>query len=213
MAEKQFDIKGHLVKTLDAPIATLFKIEDSASPVLQEVAYSMRNEYLKLCDEGPTKSGQDFRDIGQFIESMKRSGVPAEIRANREHLINFLGAGFGTFIDVVEFGSPTLRQVEYSWRFAEMEGIPGQIPFLKHEPVPPCWSVLVDAPFKQMTEQVKNATSEQKKGGENVVKAIENISEIAKNNLSAVEQLSRSAKDMSQQSEGLQELVQEFKID
>jgi len=67
--------------------------------------------------------------------------------------------------------------------------------------------------MSQMTEQVKNATNEQKKGGENVVKAVENISEIAKGNLSAVEQLSRSAKDMAQQSEALQELVQEFKVD
>ncbi|MGA1791396.1 MAG: methyl-accepting chemotaxis protein [bacterium] len=67
--------------------------------------------------------------------------------------------------------------------------------------------------MSQMTEQVKNATAEQKKGGENVVKAVENISEIAKNNLSAVDQLSRSAKDMAQQSEVMQELVQEFKLD
>ena len=155
MAEKQFDIKEHLVKTMDAPIATLFKIEDSASPVLQEVAYSMRNEYLKLLEEISTKPGHDFTDIDRFIEFMKSSGVPAEIRANREHLIKFLGAGFATFVDVAEFGSPVLRQVEYSWRLAEMGGIPGHLPFLKHEPLPPCWSVMVDAPFKQMTEQVK----------------------------------------------------------
>ncbi len=64
----------------------------------------------------------------------------------------------------------------------------------------------------QMTAQVKNATSEQKQGGENVVRAVENISEIAKSNLSAVEQLAMSAKDLASQSEGLQELVQEFKV-
>jgi len=64
----------------------------------------------------------------------------------------------------------------------------------------------------QMTEQVKNATGEQKRGGENVVKAVENINEIAKSNVGAVEQLNRSAKDLSRQSEGLMEMVQEFKI-
>lgn len=63
-----------------------------------------------------------------------------------------------------------------------------------------------------LTTQVKNSTAEQKKGGENVVKAIENINDIAKNNLSAVDQLSRSAKDMAKQSEGLQELVGQFKV-
>ena len=65
----------------------------------------------------------------------------------------------------------------------------------------------------QMTEQVKNATGEQKRGGEAVVKAIENINEIAKSNLTAVEQLSRSAKDMASQSEGLQELVAQFRVE
>lgn len=63
-----------------------------------------------------------------------------------------------------------------------------------------------------MTDQVKNGTIEQKQGGANVVKAIENIGEIAKSNLAAVEQLARSAKDMAGQSEGLQELVQQFKV-
>ncbi len=65
----------------------------------------------------------------------------------------------------------------------------------------------------QMTDQVKNATIEQKRGGENVVKAVENINEIAKSNLGAVEQLTRSAKDLSQQSEGMVELVREFKLE
>lgn len=160
MTEKDFDIKEHLVKTLDAPMATLFKVEDSASSILQEVAYSMRNQYLKLHEESSAESKHDFSQVDKFIEFMKRSGVPAEIRANREQLIKFLGAGLATFIDVVEFGSPILRQVEYSWRFAEIGGQPEHLPFFKHEPLPPCWSVMVGAPFKQMTQQVKHQIME-----------------------------------------------------
>ena len=64
----------------------------------------------------------------------------------------------------------------------------------------------------QMTEQVKNATAEQKRGGENVVQAVENIREIAQNNLTAVEQMAKSAKDLAKQSEGLTEMVLEFKV-
>jgi methyl-accepting chemotaxis protein len=64
----------------------------------------------------------------------------------------------------------------------------------------------------QMTEQVRTATQEQKIGGENVVTAVENIADIAKSNLSAVEQLAKAARDMANQSEGLQDLVGEFKI-
>ena len=46
----------------------------------------------------------------------------------------------------------------------------------------------------------------------NKTDANENINEIAKSNLSAVEQLSRSAKDLAKQSEGLQEMVQVFNL-
>jgi methyl-accepting chemotaxis protein len=64
----------------------------------------------------------------------------------------------------------------------------------------------------QMTEQVKNATSEQKQGGETVVKAVDNFSSIAKSNLSAVSQLSTSARDLASQSEALQGLVVGFEV-
>ncbi len=64
----------------------------------------------------------------------------------------------------------------------------------------------------QLTEKVKNATAEQKRGGENVVKAVENIRDIAKSNLVSVEQLASSAKGLARQSEGLQELVQAFRV-
>jgi methyl-accepting chemotaxis protein len=63
-----------------------------------------------------------------------------------------------------------------------------------------------------MTQSVANATSEQKKGGEMVVTAMENISDITRENLASVEQLSRSAQNLSQQAEGLAGLVAAFKV-
>jgi methyl-accepting chemotaxis protein len=63
-----------------------------------------------------------------------------------------------------------------------------------------------------MTQQVANATGEQKKGGEMVVVAMENISDITRENLSAVEQLSRSAQSLSQQADDLSNLVSQFKV-
>ena len=36
-----------------------------------------------------------------------------------------------------------------------MGGPPEMLPFLKHEPLPPCWSVMVGAPFKRLTQQAK----------------------------------------------------------
>jgi methyl-accepting chemotaxis protein len=63
-----------------------------------------------------------------------------------------------------------------------------------------------------MTEQVKNATAEQKLGGESVVSAVENIREIARSNLDAAEQLSRSARGLANQSDGLTKMVLRFKL-
>jgi methyl-accepting chemotaxis protein len=63
-----------------------------------------------------------------------------------------------------------------------------------------------------MTQQVANATGEQKKGGEMVVVAMENISDITRENLSAVEQLSRAAQSLNQQAEELANMVAQFKV-
>ncbi len=72
--------------------------------------------------------------------------------------------------------------------------------------------VVVSDAMSQTTSEVKNATSEQKKSGDNVLQSVENINEIARTNLSAMEQLSSLASDMSKQSERLQELVSAFQM-
>jgi methyl-accepting chemotaxis protein len=58
---------------------------------------------------------------------------------------------------------------------------------------------------------VANATGEQKAGGEMVVKAMENISDLARENLSSVEQLSTSVGILSRQAEALAGMVARFK--
>lgn len=70
--------------------------------------------------------------------------------------------------------------------------------------------IIVSAVMASTTAEVKNATNEQKANGENVVKAVDNINEIARSNLSAMGQLSFLAQDMAKQSIKLQELVKEF---
>ena len=66
--------------------------------------------------------------------------------------------------------------------------------------------------MNSMTQQVANATSEQKKGGDMVVVAMENISDVTRENLVSVEQLSRSAEGLSQQAVDLAALVAQFRI-
>jgi len=63
-----------------------------------------------------------------------------------------------------------------------------------------------------MTQSVANATAEQKKGGDMVVVAMENISSITRDNLTSVEQLSKAAQSLSQQAVELASMVETFKI-
>jgi len=66
--------------------------------------------------------------------------------------------------------------------------------------------------MNRMTQQVSYATAEQRRGGEIVVKAMENISAIAHGNLSAVKEMSHSAKDLAEKAENLGKLVAVFRV-
>jgi methyl-accepting chemotaxis protein len=63
-----------------------------------------------------------------------------------------------------------------------------------------------------MTQQVSYATAEQKRGGELVVKAMENISEIARDNLRTVEEMSRATASLAEQAESLAKLMSLFRL-
>jgi len=62
-----------------------------------------------------------------------------------------------------------------------------------------------------MTQQVSYATAEQKRGGELVVKAVENISDIARSNLGTVEEMSKATANLAQQAENLAKLIAVFR--
>ena len=64
-----------------------------------------------------------------------------------------------------------------------------------------------------MTQQVANATAEQKKGSKVVVSAVENISEITQGNLASIEQLSQATQSLSRQATDLAVLIEEFKVE
>jgi methyl-accepting chemotaxis protein len=66
--------------------------------------------------------------------------------------------------------------------------------------------------MNRMTQQVTIATSEQKRGGDLVVKSTENISTISKENLAAVEQMSVASESMVETSLTLLHGVESFKI-
>jgi hypothetical protein len=146
------ELNNQLVRSLDAPIATLFEMEDASSLLLREVAHRIRNEFLKLAEDVFFESQPYLDNIDRFIEYMKISGIPQEIRSNPKYMIRVLGPGFDTFLDVVELGTPIVRQVEYAWRNAM--GSPDLQLSCAHEPLPPCFSVVPGDTFTQKGKEV-----------------------------------------------------------
>jgi methyl-accepting chemotaxis protein len=64
----------------------------------------------------------------------------------------------------------------------------------------------------QLTNVMLDATIEQKKGGEMVVRATDSIATVARQNLAAVENITVAAKNLAQEAEALRERVEEFVV-
>jgi methyl-accepting chemotaxis protein len=63
----------------------------------------------------------------------------------------------------------------------------------------------------QMTQQVAEASLQQKTAGEQVLKAVENIGQVSMHNLTAVQELHRSAARLADQASGLRGLLEAFR--
>jgi methyl-accepting chemotaxis protein len=63
-----------------------------------------------------------------------------------------------------------------------------------------------------LTNSMLDATLEQKRGGETVVKSTESISEVARQNLQVVEQLNLAAKELAAEAESLRQRMETFTV-
>jgi methyl-accepting chemotaxis protein len=66
--------------------------------------------------------------------------------------------------------------------------------------------------MNQLTHQMSEAVAEQRRGGEMVVKAVEAIAVVSRQNLVAVEQMSGAAKDLAGESDALRQRVAVFQV-
>jgi methyl-accepting chemotaxis protein len=66
--------------------------------------------------------------------------------------------------------------------------------------------------MNHLTHQMSEAVGEQKRGGEMVVKAVESIALVSRQNLAAVEQMDAAAKSLASESESLRQRVEAFQI-
>jgi hypothetical protein len=141
MAEEVWGRPEQLVIPLSEGIATLFGEEHISSPILREVAYSMWNQINKFYEDGLVKPRQELASVDQFIEFMKKTGVPEEIRENQERLVKVLSVGIATLFEKADVNSTVLRNVAYSIR-SHCGEIAGQ---------PPRENTMKPLPFRAMT--------------------------------------------------------------
>jgi len=66
--------------------------------------------------------------------------------------------------------------------------------------------------MNQLTHQMSEAVIEQKRGGEMVVKAVEAIAVVSRQNLVAVEQMNGAAKNLAGESDALRQRVALFQV-
>ena len=66
--------------------------------------------------------------------------------------------------------------------------------------------------MNQLTHQMSEAVTEQRRGGEMVVKAVEAIAVVSRQNLVAVEQMTGAAKSLAGESDALRQRVAVFQV-
>ena len=66
--------------------------------------------------------------------------------------------------------------------------------------------------MNQLTHQMSEAVAEQRRGGEMVVKAVEAIAVVSRQNLVAVEQMNGAAKSLAGESDALRQRVALFQV-
>jgi methyl-accepting chemotaxis protein len=65
--------------------------------------------------------------------------------------------------------------------------------------------------MNHLTHQMSEAVAEQRRGGDMIVKAIESIALVSRQNLVAVEQMSGAARSLASESETLRQRVETFR--
>jgi methyl-accepting chemotaxis protein len=66
--------------------------------------------------------------------------------------------------------------------------------------------------MNRMTQQVANATTEQKSGGDMVVKAVDQIARVSQQNVAATDQLSKATISLAREAERMRNLAQAFAV-
>jgi methyl-accepting chemotaxis protein len=162
------------------------------------------------------RSAQSTRDIGAIIESVQKD-VGAAVTLTDEVLVGMMASIDKTSTIIAASALATESQSEaarQTLKVAEnMSGLAQQIALAARENAGSAAEIVTASRrMSNLTSSMLDATIEQKRGGETVVKATESISEVARQNLQVVEQLNLAAKQLATEAESLRQRMETFTV-
>jgi len=162
------------------------------------------------------RSAQSTRDIGAIIESVQKD-VGAAVTLTDEVLVGMMASIDKTSTIIAASALATESQSEaarQTLKVAEnMSGLAQQIALAARENAGSAAEIVTASRrMSTLTSSMLDATMEQKRGGETVVKSTESISAVARQNLQVVEQLNLAAKQLATEAESLRQRMETFTV-
>ena len=175
--------------------------------------------FAVVADEGKRlaeRSAQSTRDISTIIESVQKD-VGTAVTLTDEVLVGMMSSIDKTSTIIAASALATESQSEaarQTLKVAEnMSGLAQQIAVAARENAGSAAEIVTASRrMSSLTSSMLDATMEQKRGGETVVKSTESISEVARQNLQVVEQLNLAAKQLSAEAESLRRRMETFTV-
>jgi methyl-accepting chemotaxis protein len=162
------------------------------------------------------RSAQSTRDISAIIEGVQKD-VGFAVTLTDEVLVGMMASIDKTSTIIAASAQATESQSEaarQTLKVAEnMSGLAQQIAMAARENAGSAAEIVTASRrMSALTGSMLDATMEQKRGGETVVKSTESISEVARQNLQVVEQLNLAAKELAAEAESLRQRMETFTV-
>ena len=162
------------------------------------------------------RSAQATRDIGSIIEGVQKD-VGAAVTLTDDVLVGMMASIDKTSTIIATSALATESQSEaarQTLKVAEnMAGLAQQIAVAARENAGSAAEIVTAAQrMRSLTSSMLDATMEQKRGGETVVKSTESISEVARQNLQVVEHLNLAANELAAEAESLRKRMEAFNV-
>jgi methyl-accepting chemotaxis protein len=162
------------------------------------------------------RSAQSTRDISAIIDGVQKD-VGAAVTLTDDVLVGMMASIDKTSTIIAASALATESQSEaarQTLKVAEnMSGLAQQIAMAARENAGSAAEIVTASRrMSALTSSMLDATMEQKRGGETVVKSTESISEVARQNLQVVEQLNLAAKELAAEAESLRQRMEMFTV-